>query len=86
MRSAVDDKFPWRMMLISMEDVRVLLEFFKNHVVPMKRGGRGAKVLLERIEDYEGLAVDDLDDSTNGSAANTLSYSNHQSLQPQDNN
>ena len=46
-------KFPWRMMLISMEDVRVLLEFFRNHVVSIKRG---AKVLLERIEDFQGLA------------------------------
>ena len=47
-------KFPWRMMLINMDDVRVLLEFFKKHVVSIKRG---AKVLLERIEDYEGLSI-----------------------------
>ena len=40
------------MMLITMEDVGVLLEFFKNHVVNIKRG---AKVLLERIEDFGGL-------------------------------
>ena len=39
-------------MLITMEDVRVLLEFFKNHVVNIKRG---AKVLLERVEDFGGL-------------------------------
>ena len=50
----VDAKFPWRMMLINMDDVRILLEFFKNHVVNIKRG---AKVLLERIEDYEGLSI-----------------------------
>ena len=49
-----NNKFPWRMMLINMDDVRVLLEFFKNHVVNIKRG---AKVLLERIEDYEGLSI-----------------------------
>ena len=47
-------KFPWRMMLINMDDVRILLEFFKKHVVNIKRG---AKVLLERIEDYEGLSI-----------------------------
>ena len=47
------------MMLISMEDVKVLLEFFKNHVVNIKRG---AKVLLERIEDYEGLTIGENDD------------------------
>jgi len=42
------------MMLISIEDVKVLLEFFRVHVVSIKRG---AKVLLERIEDNEeGLA------------------------------
>ena len=49
-----ESKFPWRMMLITMEDVRVLLEFFKNHVVNIKRG---AKVLLERIEDFGGLGT-----------------------------
>lgn len=47
------------MMLISMDDVLVLLEFFRNHVVNIKRG---AKVLLERIEDYEGLAAENLDE------------------------
>ena len=65
-----DCKFPWRMMLISMEDVRVLLEFFRNHVVNIKRG---AKVLLERIEDYEGLAVGDLDDNTGSGISAMLS-------------
>ena len=49
-----NNKFPWRMMLINMDDVRVLLEFFKKHVVNIKRG---AKVLLERIEDYEGFSI-----------------------------
>ena len=38
------------MMLICMNDVKVLLEFFRVHVVNIKRG---AKVLLERIEDNE---------------------------------
>ena len=55
------NKFPWRMMLISMEDVRILLEFFKKHVVSIKRG---AKVLLERIEDYEGLNIGEENEST----------------------
>lgn len=53
----------------------MLLEFFKNHVVNIKRG---AKVLLERIEDYEGLFVeedDDLDDNIRRGAAAQLSYS-----------
>ena len=45
-------KFPWRMMIFSMDDVKVLIEFFRHHVVNIKRG---AKVLLERIEDHEGL-------------------------------
>lgn len=40
------------MMIFSMDDVKVLIEFFRNHVVNIKRG---AKVLLERIEDHEGL-------------------------------
>ena len=40
------------MMIFSMEDVKVLIEFFRHHVVNIKRG---AKVLLERIEDHEGL-------------------------------
>lgn len=53
-----------------MEDVRVLLEFFRNHVVNIKRG---AKVLLERIEDYEGLAVGDLDDNTSSGISAMLS-------------
>ena len=42
------------MMMISMDDVVVLIEFFKDHVVKIKRG---AKVLLERIEDFGDLAV-----------------------------
>ena len=49
------------MMLFSMDDVKVLLEFFKDHVVSIKRG---AKVLLERIEDNEGLAVGNVVDFT----------------------
>lgn len=58
--TSASPKFPWRMMLISMQDVRVLLEFFRNHVVNIKRG---AKVLLERIEDYEGLEAEEIDDT-----------------------
>lgn len=58
-----NQKFPWRMMLISIEDVKVLLEFFRVHVVSIKRG---AKVLLERIEDNEeGLAHSGTIDFTN---------------------
>ena len=37
-------------MIFSMDEVKVLLEFFRKHVVDIKRG---AKVLLERIEDHE---------------------------------
>ena len=57
-----DSKFPWRMMIFSMDDVKILLEFFKDHVVSIKRG---AKVLLERIEDYEGFQVGNVVDFTN---------------------
>ena len=42
------------MMLISMKDVQVLIEFFKSHVVNIRKG---AKVLLERIEDFSELAM-----------------------------
>ena len=49
------------MMLFSMEDAKVLLEFFKDHVVSIKRG---AKVLLERIEDNEGLVIGNVVDFT----------------------
>jgi len=38
-------------MIINMNDVQVLLEFFKKHVVNIRKG---AKVLLERIEDFGG--------------------------------
>ena len=62
-----ESKFPWRMMLITMEDVGVLLEFFKNHVVNIKRG---AKVLLERIEDFGGLgSVNDYSIQAHGSVS-----------------
>ena len=59
----------------------MLLEFFKNHVVNIKRG---AKVLLERIEDYEGLFFeedDDLDDNIRSGAAAQLSYSTQDQLE-----
>ena len=59
----------------------MLLEFFKNHVVNIKRG---AKVLLERIEDYEGLFVeedDDLDDKIRSGATAQLSYSTQDQLE-----
>ncbi len=49
-----EHKFKWRMMLISMKDVKVLIEFFKSHVVNIKRG---AKVLLERIEDFSEMSL-----------------------------
>ena len=52
--SSGENKFKWRMMLISMKDVKVLIEFFKSHVVNIKRG---AKVLLERIEDFSEMAI-----------------------------
>ena len=46
-------KFPWRMMTICLEDVKVLIEFFKNNVNIKK----GVSVLLERIEDVGELQV-----------------------------
>lgn len=44
------------MMLINMEDVLVLLRFFRDHVVKIRRG---ARVLLERIEDCGGFTIDE---------------------------
>ena len=46
-----ENRFPWFMMLICMEDVKMLLEFFKNHVINI----RGVKVLLERMDDVREL-------------------------------
>ena len=37
-------------MVFSMEEAKVLIEFFRKHVAHLKRG---AKVLLERIDDHE---------------------------------
>lgn len=51
---SMKNKFPWRMMLVSLDDVKVLMEFFKKHVVNIRKG---AKVLLERIEDFGGPAI-----------------------------
>ena len=43
-------------MLINMDDVLVLLRFFRDHVVKIRRG---ARVLLERIEDFGGFTIDE---------------------------
>lgn len=45
-------KYPWRMMCINMDEVRVLVTFFKQNVTKFRRG---ARVLLERIEDFEAV-------------------------------
>ena len=75
-----ESKFPWRMMLITMEDVGVLLEFFKNHVVNIKRG---AKVLLERIEDFGGLGSAN-DNSTLAHSSVTSTFALRNSLRTPD--
>ncbi len=48
------NKFPWFMMLICLDDVKMMLEFFRSHVDTI----RGVQVLLERMEDVESLQVD----------------------------
>ena len=56
------NKFPWFMMLICLDDVKMMLEFFRNHVGTT----RGIKVLLERMDDVKELAVDvDINDFQN---------------------
>lgn len=45
-------KYPWFMMLVCLEDCRMLLDFFRNHVTFIK----GVKVLLANLEDVEELA------------------------------
>ena len=45
-------KFPWRMMCMNMDELRIIVEFFKRNV---KKFRRGAHVLLERIEDFEAV-------------------------------
>jgi len=69
-----ETKFPWRMMCVAMEDVTVLLEFFKNHVVNIRKG---AKVLLERIEDFGGPAYGSTVDFSN---IHSVNLSRHQSM------
>ncbi len=48
------NKFPWFMMLICLDDVKMMLEFFRSHVDTI----RGVQVLLERMEDVESLQAD----------------------------
>jgi ferritin-like protein len=67
-----ETKFPWRMMCVCMEDVTVLLEFFKKHVVNIRKG---AKVLLERIEDFGGPAYGSTVDFTNIHAVHAVNNS-----------
>ncbi len=42
------------MMLICLDDVKMMLEFFRSHVDTI----RGVQVLLERMEDVESLQAD----------------------------
>ncbi len=49
------NKFPWFMMLICLDDVKMMLEFFRSHVDTI----RGVQVLLERMEDVESLQADE---------------------------
>ena len=69
-----ETKFPWRMMCVCMEDVTVLLEFFKKHVVNIRKG---AKVLLERIEDFGGPASGTTVDFSN---IHSVNVSHHLSM------
>lgn len=44
-------KYPWFMMIVCLDDCRMLIDFFKNHVTFIK----GVKVLLGNLEDVEEL-------------------------------
>ena len=56
------NKFPWFMMLICLDDVKMMLEFFRSHVDTI----RGVQVLLERMEDVESLQADTSQNDFNG--------------------
>lgn len=45
------NKYPWFMMIICLEDCKILLEFFRKHVNSI----RGVEVLLERMDDVKEL-------------------------------
>ena len=51
------NKFPWFMMLICLDDVKMMLEFFRSQVGTLK-GVKGVKVLLERMDDVEALSAE----------------------------
>ena len=42
-------KFPWQMMLMNMDEVKILTDFFRKYVADEKKGVR---VLLTRIDDF----------------------------------
>lgn len=44
-------KYPWFMMIVCLDDCRMLIDFFKHHVTFIK----GVKVLLGNLEDVEEL-------------------------------
>jgi len=46
--------YPWSMMIVCLEDCRMLLDFFRNHATSNK----GVTVLLERMDDVEALQAD----------------------------
>ncbi len=50
-------KFQLRMMCMNMDELRIIVEFFKQHYQKFRKG---AHVLLERIEDFD--AVNEVDD------------------------
>lgn len=45
------------MMLICLDDVKMMLEFFRSQVGTLK-GVKGVKVLLERMDDVEALSAE----------------------------
>ena len=65
-------KFPWRMMLLNMDEVKTIIEFFRQHVAKEKKGVR---VLLSRCDDFN-----EANDSEEERNAKTMSAVAHQSL------
>ena len=53
-------KYPWFMMLVCLDDCRMLLDFFKNHVTFIK----GVKVLLANLEDVEELVPNEANETS----------------------
>ena len=61
------------MMCINMEEVLVLIEFFKQNA---DRFRRGAQVLLERIEDFDAVNQSMISSQVGSNPLNTTSISN----------